>query len=165
MRYGDRNSDRFHGSSIILALQDLLDDSQKPRRRNVSVAVGCWAMNTTRPSLIVSTEGFANRAHLTWYTEEKMAKLLRHAHPYVGLVRVHVKRETPHSHPPYFAVRAIVQTAGPDHLAHAEATEPATAINAAFDKLERRVTAAARERKRRQRHAAPVGPGVECAEI
>jgi ribosome-associated translation inhibitor RaiA len=122
-------------------------------------------MNTNPPSLILSTAGFANRADLAAHVTEKMAKLLRHVYPQVGLVRVHVKRETPHSCPPYFAVRAIVETAGPDYLVHAEASEPATAIDTAFDKLERAATAAARARKHRQRHAAAVELIAELVEI
>lgn len=120
-------------------------------------------MNTNSTPLIFSTEGFANRTDLAVHAEEKTAKLLRHAHPHVGLVRVHVKRETPHSRPPSFAVRAIAETAGPDYVAHSESTEPTTAINAVFSKLERSVAAAARARKHRQRHTAPVGFDAELA--
>jgi ribosome-associated translation inhibitor RaiA len=122
-------------------------------------------MNTNPPSLILSTAGFTNRAELVDHVTDKLSKLLRHAHPQAGLVRVHVKRETPHSCPPYFAVRAIVETAGPDYLAHSEATEPATAVDEAFDKLERSMAAAARARKHRQRHAASVKMGAELAGI
>ena len=118
-------------------------------------------MNPNSEDLIFSTEGFANRADLAAHTEEKVAKLLRHAHPHVGLVRVHVKRETPHSHPPCFVVRAIAETAGPDYLAHSEAIEPVTAINTAFDKLERLVTASARARKHWQRRSVPMALGME----
>jgi ribosome-associated translation inhibitor RaiA len=120
-------------------------------------------MNTNPPSLILSTAGFANRADLTTHVNEKLAKLLRHVHPQMGLMRVHVKRETPHSRPPYFSVRAIVETAGPDFLALSAATEPVTAIDTAFDQLERSVTAAARARKHWQRHARLVGMGADLA--
>jgi ribosome-associated translation inhibitor RaiA len=122
-------------------------------------------MNTNPPSLILSTAGFANRADFTTHVNEKVTKLLRHVHPQLGLVRVHVKRETPHSRPAYFAARAIVETAGPDYLAHAEAAEPETAIDVAFDKLERAVTAAVRARKHQQKHDSPVALGADCSGV
>jgi ribosome-associated translation inhibitor RaiA len=146
---------------LFLATQDLLDGGQKLQRRNASAAVGCRSMNTNRSSMTLSTAGFTNRADLAAHVNEKVTKLLRHVHPQTGLVRVHVKRETPHSRPPYFAVRAIVEIAGPDYFAHSEATEPAAAIDAAFDKLERSATAAARARKHWQRHARLIGVDAE----
>ena len=110
-------------------------------------------MNSNPTNLIFSTEGFANRADLAMHSEDKMAKLLRHAQPHVDRVRVHVKREAPHSRAPYFAVCATAESAGPNYVAHAESAEPVVAINAAFDKLERSVLAAARARTHQRRHA------------
>lgn len=108
-------------------------------------------MNTPAQALIFSTDGFAHRADLAARAEAKAVKLSRHAHPHVGLVRLHVKRETPHAGAPYFAVRATAEAAGPDYVAHTKSAEPLTAINAAFDQLERAATKAARAWKNRQR--------------
>jgi ribosome-associated translation inhibitor RaiA len=108
-------------------------------------------MNTPARTLILSTDGFAHRADLATHAEAKAMKLSRHAHPHVGLVRLHVKRETPHAGAPYFSTRATAEAAGPDYVAHARSPEPITAINAAFDQLERAATKAARAWRTRKR--------------
>lgn len=113
-------------------------------------------MNTSPAQVIVSIEGFAHRSDLATHAEEKAAKLLRHLHPPIGCVRLHVRREAPHSRAPFFTVCARAETAGTDYVAHAEASEPVTAINAACDKLERAAAAAARARRHEQRHPCPV---------
>jgi ribosome-associated translation inhibitor RaiA len=109
-------------------------------------------MNIAVQPMIFSTDDFAHRADLAEHAEQKVAKLLRRAHTCAGLVKVHVRREAPHSRPAYFIARASVETPGPDFVAHAEAAEPLAAINAVFDKLERLATA--RARKQRQPTAA-----------
>jgi len=118
------------------------------------------AMNTSHPPVILSTEGFTLRSDLVAHAEEKAGKLQRHLHPHVECVRLHVKRHTPHTDAPLFAVCATAEeSAGPDFVVHAASPEPVTAINAAFDKLERAVAAAARARKHWQRHDCPVEVG------
>lgn len=111
-------------------------------------------MNPPAQNLIFTTAGIALRGDLVAHAEEKTAKLRRHLHPHIGLVRVHLKHETPHSSAPYFAVRANAETAGPDFVTHARASEPITAINLTFDKLERLATAVAQARQHRERRAA-----------
>jgi ribosome-associated translation inhibitor RaiA len=117
-------------------------------------------MNTSTPQLIFSTEGFASRPELVVHSEEKTAKLLRHLHPRVTGVWMHVKHDSPHSRPRLFTVCAVADTVGTEHLAHATAVEPHAAINAAFDKLERSLTAAALTRKHRERNLRPVESGA-----
>lgn len=104
-------------------------------------------MNATPNPVLLSTENFAARASLALLVDLKAVKLLRHANPHVDLVRIHVKRETPHSRAPYFAARATAEHAGLDHVAHAEGSEPEAAVVAVIGKLERALTAAARARK------------------
>jgi ribosome-associated translation inhibitor RaiA len=105
--------------------------------------------------MILTTDGFSARAELTPHAESKVAKLLRHVHPRVQLVRVHVKLEQPHSGPTFFSVRATAERPGSDHVVHAEAAQPEMAVNAAFDKLERTLTSAAGARKHQQHHPHP----------
>ncbi len=102
--------------------------------------------------ILLTTEGFTAHTELTAHAASKAARLFRHGEPRVDRVRLHLKREAPHSAPPYFAARAIAQNAGPDHVAHAEAPEPETALNAVVEKLERALTATARAHKHRQHH-------------
>jgi ribosome-associated translation inhibitor RaiA len=113
------------------------------------------AMNTTAPSLLFSTEGFGPRADLLAHASAKADKVLRHAHPRVTAVRVHVKHELRHSSVATFTALAIAQSPGQEFLVHAEAGEPATAINLAFNRLERSLATVARARKHGQRHALP----------
>jgi ribosome-associated translation inhibitor RaiA len=113
-------------------------------------------MNAYPQNLILTTDGFAARAELTTHAEAKVTKLLRHTHPRVHLVRVHVRLEKPHSGPAFFAARATAERAGSVHVMHGEAAEPETAITEAFDKLERALTAKAGARKHAQHHPHPV---------
>lgn len=108
--------------------------------------------------LILSTEGFTPRPALDVHTEKKAGKLLRHLHPRVALVRVHVKLEPSHAGTACFAVCATVEKTGIDHVAHATSTEPELAINAAVAKLERVVSAAAGMRKQRRHRPAASAP-------
>lgn len=114
-------------------------------------------MNNPTSRLILTSEGFSPREEDRAHADEKAAKVLRHVNPRVDLVRLHLKRETPHSAPVRFTARATAEHAGPDHVIHAEADEPSTAINTAFAKLERVLTAAAGVRKH-DRHADSADP-------
>jgi ribosome-associated translation inhibitor RaiA len=118
-------------------------------------------MNNSPSHVLLTTEGFAAPAELTDHAETKAAKLLRHAYPRVHLVRINVKLNTPHSGAPFFAARATAENEGPDHVVHAEAATPETAIKEVVDKLERALTASAGLRKHRIHQGA--GPGVESA--
>ena len=109
-------------------------------------------MNTSPPKIIVTTEGFPIRPELTAHAEEKGAKLLRHTHPRVSAVKLHVKRETPHAGPVSFSVRATAEHSGPADVVHAEASQPDAAIRSAIDKLERALTTSAGARKHEQHH-------------
>lgn len=109
-------------------------------------------MNNPTSALILTCDGFALRPELRTLAEEKTAKLLRHDRPRVHLVRAHVKHEAPHGAAPTFNVRATAEHAGPDHIVHASASEPAGALHAAFTKLERALRDAAGSLKR-ARHA------------
>lgn len=111
-------------------------------------------MNTPTSRLILTSEGFSPREEDRTHADEKAAKVLRHTTPRVDLVRLHLKRETPHSAPVRFTARATAEHAGPDHVIHAEADEPATAINTAFAKLERVLSSVAGLRKH-ERHVDP----------
>jgi len=112
-------------------------------------------MNLTEPKVILSAEGFSAHAALIAHAEAKAAKLRRHESPRVGHVRIHIRRETLRDAPARFTVAATGETRGMDFVAHSASAEPETAINAAFGKLERAVTAAAGVRKH-SRHCAPV---------
>ena len=109
-------------------------------------------MNVSPHDVLLTTEGFTAGPELTAHATSKAGKLFRHGEPRVNRVRLHLKRESPHSAPPYFAARAIAQNAGPDHVVHAEAAEPETALNAVVEKLERALTATARAHQHRQHH-------------
>ena len=109
-------------------------------------------MNTSRPSVILSTEGFAAPANLAAHVDEKAIKLLRHVHPRTHLLRINLKLEKPHSGTPYFHVRASAEGEGPDHVAHAVGTRPETAINGVVDKLERSLSASAGARRHALHH-------------
>jgi len=113
-------------------------------------------MNTTPTRLILTCEGFSPKDEIRAHADEKAAKILRHETPRVDLVRLHLKREAPHSAPVRFSARATAEHAGPDHVIHAEAEEPATAITTAFAKLERVLSSAAGVRKH-ERHVLPEG--------
>ncbi len=111
---------------------------------------------TNSPSrVLLRTEGFALRDELTAHAEEKAGKLMRHSHPRVHLLRLNVKLETPHSGAPFFAVRAIAENEGPDHIVHAEGSEPESALNDAVHKLERALSGSAGERKHRLHQPSP----------
>ncbi len=118
-------------------------------------------MNTTPAHLLLHTDGFALREELTAHAEAKAAKLLRHSHPHVHLVRISVKRHAPHSGAPFFAVRAIAENEGPDHIVHADGPEPESAINEAMHKLERALADSAGTRKHRLHHSTPVEEAAE----
>jgi|GEM_PF-3355216 len=109
-------------------------------------------MNTSPQKIIVTTEGFPIRPELTAHAEEKGAKLLRHTHPRVNVVRLHIKRETPHVGPISFSVRATAEHNGPAAVVHAEAPQPEAALRSAIDKLERALTTTAGARKHEQHH-------------
>jgi ribosome-associated translation inhibitor RaiA len=104
-------------------------------------------MNNTPSRVLLHAEGFAVRDELTAHAEEKAGKLLRHSHPRVQLLRFNVKLHTPHSGAPFFAVRAIAENEGPDHIVHADGAEPESAINEAVHKLERALAGSAGARK------------------
>lgn len=112
-------------------------------------SVESQAMNTSPSQVLLHTEGFAPREELIAHAEAKAGKVLRHSHPRVHLVRITVKRHTPHSGAPFFAVRATTENEGPDHVVHADGAEPETAINEAMHKLERALTATAGAHKHR----------------
>ena len=117
-------------------------------------------MTTTPPQVLFTTEGFPARPELNAFAADKAAKLLRHSHPRVNLVRLHLKRETPHRGAAIFCARATIEQAGPDHVVHATATEPETAIKSAVDKLERALTTSAGARKHQQHHPHAVDLGA-----
>lgn len=110
-------------------------------------------MNLNTPSVILTTEAFTSRPELHLHAETKCAKLFRHLHPRVQLVRVHVKHYAPHAEEAYFAARATAEHSGPDHVVHAEGNEPESAINAVVDKLERALASAAGLRKHQMHHS------------
>ncbi|HEX2855331.1 MAG TPA: HPF/RaiA family ribosome-associated protein [Opitutaceae bacterium] len=118
-------------------------------------------MNTSSPKILLSTEGFLTSLDLIDYADGKAAKLLRHEHPRVHLVRLHLKRETPHSGAPHFSARATAEHAGPDHVVHASGSHPEAAINAAVDKLERALTGAAGAARHLKHHPHPVELAVD----
>lgn len=103
------------------------------------------------PQLILTADGFTLRPELSALAHEKAAKILRHEHPRVHLVRAHVKHEVQGGGNTRFTVRATAEHAGPDHVVHGFASEPGTALNTAFSKLERELSEAAASRKRAQR--------------
>lgn len=103
-------------------------------------------------NVILTSEGFTLRPELNALALEKGAKVLRHAHPAVDRVRVHLRMESRHSSGPCFVARATAEHAGPDHIAHAKNEEPAAAIHAVMAKLERELRDAAGVRKH-ARHA------------
>jgi hypothetical protein len=109
-------------------------------------------MNTSRPNVIFSTEGFAAHAELAAHAEEKSVKLLRHAHPRTLLIRINLRLEKPHSGTPHFLARASAEGDGPDHVAHAVGVRPESAINGVVDKLERVLSACAGARKHEWHH-------------
>lgn len=121
-------------------------------------------MNASPSRVLLTTDGFTARPELTAHAETKAARLFRHSHPHVHLVRIGVKRNLPHSGAPFFAARATAEHEGPDHVSHAEGMEPEAAINEVVDKLERSLTAAAGKRKHRLHHEPAVGaePGREA---
>jgi ribosome-associated translation inhibitor RaiA len=108
-------------------------------------------MNTPNHNVLFSAEGFSARPELLDHAEEKAGKLVHH-HSMQGhrLVRLHVKHEKPHSSAPQFSVCATVLQHGRDHVAHATAAEPSTAINEAFEKLDRTLVASVRLWKHRR---------------
>lgn len=124
-----------------------------PAERAGPVRTKMAPMNAMNPIVLVTTEGFSNRLELVDYAEERAAKLLRHARPRVDAVRVHVRRETPRSAGERFVARAICSHAGLDHIAHAGAPEPDTAIHDVLAKLERALASDGRALRRRERHA------------
>ena len=109
-------------------------------------------MNTSRPNVIFSTEGFTAHADLATRAEEKAVKLLRHAHPRTLLVRINLRLEKPHSGTPHFLARASAEGGGPDHVAHAIGVRPEAALNGVIDKLERVLSACAGARKHAWHH-------------
>lgn len=108
---------------------------------------------TTPSNLILTTEGFALRQELAELATAKSAKVLRHEHPPVHRVRLHVKHEAPHHAAPCFLARATAEHAGPDHVAHATGAEPEIAIHAALAKLERLLSDAIASRRHDRRGA------------
>jgi ribosome-associated translation inhibitor RaiA len=135
--------------------------ANRDRGRYVSGADYCQEtnqlnMNQTEPKTILYTEGFHARFELNAHVDAKAAKLRRHEHPRIGHVRIHIRRETPHSDAPRFSVSASAESRGADFIAHGTGGIPESAINTAFDKLERAVAAATGERKHNLRHSPPV---------
>lgn len=107
-------------------------------------------MKFTDPKVILAAEGFKVPAGLADHAEAKAAKLRRHETPSIGDLRIHLRRESPGDGSPQFAILATAETRGADFVAHSSAAEPLTALNAAFAKLERAVTAAAGVRKHKR---------------
>src|SRR5687767_12883809 len=60
------------------------------------------SMNSPTSRLILTSEGFSPRPEDRTHADEKAAKVLRHTNPRVDLIRLHLKRETPHSAPARF---------------------------------------------------------------
>ena len=122
-------------------------------------------MNTSPTRVLLSTEGFASTAALAWLAETKAEKLLRLSAPRVDLVRSNVKRRTPHSGAAYFTARAIAESEGPDHIAHADAAEPETALLNVVRKLLRSLSTEAKSRRyaRYHPHATELGARVPKA--
>ena len=120
-------------------------------------------MTNNPAQVLFTTEGFPAHPELNAFAVDKAAKLLRHTHPPVNLVRLHLKRETPHRGAAFFAARATTEQAGPDHVAH---TEPEAAIMSAIDKLERALVASTGARKHQQHHphAVELGAALPKAE-
>ena len=109
-------------------------------------------MNLSEPKTLFSAEGFSARPELIVHAEAKATKLRRHETFQIGHVRLHVRRERPHNGTTRFTVSATAETRGADFVAHSSAGLPESAINSAFDKLERAVAEAAGERKHNLRH-------------
>ena len=109
-------------------------------------------MKTPTLEMILSTDGFVADPGLVTIAERKTEKLHRHAWPRMGLVRVHIKRETPRSAPAGFAVRITARRAGAECAVHGSATEPQPAIDAAFRRLERLISDVSGDRKSHRRH-------------
>ena len=112
-------------------------------------------MNTSPAHVLLTTESFAPSDDLALLSEAKGAKILRHLHPRVHLLRVHVKRYAPRSGAPFFAARATAENEGPDHVAHAEGAEPEIAVNKVVAKLERALASTASARKHGWHEPAP----------
>ena len=113
-------------------------------------------MNNAPSRVLLHTEDFALRDELATHAEAKAGKVLRHSHPRVHLVRLTVKRHTPHSGAPFFAVRAIAENEGPDHVVHADGAAPESAINEAVNKLERALAGSAGARRHNLRRASSI---------
>lgn len=113
-------------------------------------------MNASPSRILLHTDGFALRDELTAHAEAKAAKVLRHTHPRVHLVRVAVRLNTPHSGAPFFSARATAENEGPDHIVHADGVEPEVAINEVMRKLERALADSAGARKHRLHHPSPI---------
>jgi ribosome-associated translation inhibitor RaiA len=109
-------------------------------------------MNLSEPKTLLSAEGFSARPELVAHVEVKATKLRRHETFQIGHVRLHVRHERPHNGTMRFTVSATAETRGADFVAHSSAGLPESAINSAFDKLERAVAEAAGEWKHNQRH-------------
>ena len=109
-------------------------------------------MNLSEPKTLLSAEGFSARPELVAHVEMKATKLRRHETFQIGHVRLHVRHERPHNGTTRFTVSATAETRGADFVAHSSAGVPESAINSAFDKLERAVAEAAGEWKHNQRH-------------
>jgi len=112
----------------------------------------------TANTLILTAEGFILRPELADLAASKTAKLLRHEHPPVHRVRLHVRHETPRHAAPGFIACATAEHAGPDHVAHASAAEPRAVIAAALAKLERGLREAAGARKHARHARVPAEP-------
>lgn len=104
--------------------------------------------------VLLHTEGFVARAELSTLAERKAAKLCRHAGRLERL-RLNIVREALRGSEPRFAVVAVLQRASADAVIHATAAHPETALNEAFDKLERIVAARTGVRLHARRHPSP----------
>ena len=113
-------------------------------------------MNLSEPKTLLSAEGFNARPELVAHVEAKAMKLRRHEIFQIGHVRLHVRHERPHNGTTRFMVSATAETRGADFVAHSSAGVPESAINSAFDKLERAVAEAAGEWKHNLRQPRPV---------
>lgn len=90
------------------------------------------------PTVLFHTEGFHARDHLAALVERKAQKLFRHQAAIVRL-RIHVVRDVPHGRDENFAATGRVERAGVDFTAHAQASEPETAILQVVQTLERQL--------------------------
>ncbi len=107
---------------------------------------------------LFTAEGFSAHHTLQSKAGLKAEKLLRHLHPRVATVRLHVKLEHTHAAARQFLVCATAERTGIDHVAHASDEDALSAIMSAIEKLERVLVAAAGMRKHQRRQTKSAAP-------